>query len=440
MTIVHKRSSVAGKSPVAADLALGELAVNTTDGKIYMKKSVGGVESVLDFTKTVDGATAIGDLFYSNAPLSAPTYLPADGSAYAQSAYPELYAMLGQLNADHVLSAGGNTGSGVQMTSVAYGNGKFWGTTGGSTSVYKLYSSTDGLAWTLVHSSVLGQSIAVNGNTMVVVGQLNGSLQQISNIQYSTNGGTTWTNISNTFGATAGSDYARRVIFANGLFVMVGGSATYPNQNIATSPDGITWTRRTNPTGAALYQLAWTGSNFIIFTSSANTVLTSPDGITWTVRNVVGASSVQRAGGTNGKGVALVVDYSNNLFRSTDHGVTWAKVGVIAGVPDTVFSGNTFQIYYAGDEAGGFILPCGDSTKSYYLRSNDEGLTFEQVNTTIMLPREGAYANRALIFGGPTGSNVRMTRPYDMTTAFSTPAPASASLPGSTSKMYIRAK
>ena len=41
-TIRLKRSSLAGKVPATSDLALGEIAVNTTDGKLYLKKSDGG--------------------------------------------------------------------------------------------------------------------------------------------------------------------------------------------------------------------------------------------------------------------------------------------------------------------------------------------------------------------------------------------------------------
>lgn len=36
-----KRSAVAGKVPVVGDLALGELALNTYDGKLYTKKDNG---------------------------------------------------------------------------------------------------------------------------------------------------------------------------------------------------------------------------------------------------------------------------------------------------------------------------------------------------------------------------------------------------------------
>lgn len=45
-----KRSSVPGKVPTTADLALGEIAINTYDGKVYMKKSVSGVESIVLMT------------------------------------------------------------------------------------------------------------------------------------------------------------------------------------------------------------------------------------------------------------------------------------------------------------------------------------------------------------------------------------------------------
>lgn len=41
-TIRLKRSSLAGNAPDVADLQLGEIAVNTTDGKLYLKKSNGG--------------------------------------------------------------------------------------------------------------------------------------------------------------------------------------------------------------------------------------------------------------------------------------------------------------------------------------------------------------------------------------------------------------
>jgi hypothetical protein len=66
MGIKVKRSAVVGKAPVVADLELGELAVNTWDGKLYLRKNdgadaiveVGPVRSVAGRTGSVTLAIA----------------------------------------------------------------------------------------------------------------------------------------------------------------------------------------------------------------------------------------------------------------------------------------------------------------------------------------------------------------------------------------------
>ena len=51
--IVLKRSSSSGAVPSTSDLALGELALNTNDGKMYMKKTVSGTSSIVELTGQV---------------------------------------------------------------------------------------------------------------------------------------------------------------------------------------------------------------------------------------------------------------------------------------------------------------------------------------------------------------------------------------------------
>jgi hypothetical protein len=51
--IVLKRSASADAAPTTSDLELGELALNTYDGKIYMKKTVGGSSSIVNLSGTV---------------------------------------------------------------------------------------------------------------------------------------------------------------------------------------------------------------------------------------------------------------------------------------------------------------------------------------------------------------------------------------------------
>lgn len=72
MGIRLKRSAVPGKVPAVTDLELGELAVNTSDGKLYTKKNVSGTESIVD----VAGTATPGDGSVTTAKL-------ADGSVTA---------------------------------------------------------------------------------------------------------------------------------------------------------------------------------------------------------------------------------------------------------------------------------------------------------------------------------------------------------------------
>lgn len=68
MGIKLKRSAVAGKVPLLGDLELGELAMNTADGKLYLKKSVGGTESIVEVgnVTSVAGKTGIVTLAISD--------------------------------------------------------------------------------------------------------------------------------------------------------------------------------------------------------------------------------------------------------------------------------------------------------------------------------------------------------------------------------------
>ena len=47
-TVLHKRSATSGAQPSTSDLSLGEIGVNTYDGKLFVKKSVSGTESIIE--------------------------------------------------------------------------------------------------------------------------------------------------------------------------------------------------------------------------------------------------------------------------------------------------------------------------------------------------------------------------------------------------------
>jgi hypothetical protein len=60
MGIKLKRSAVAGKAPATTDLDLGELAVNTYDGKLYLRKN-DGTDAILEVgpVRSVAGRTGV---------------------------------------------------------------------------------------------------------------------------------------------------------------------------------------------------------------------------------------------------------------------------------------------------------------------------------------------------------------------------------------------
>ena len=55
-TIKLKRSSTTGNVPTTSQLDLGELAINTTDGKMFIKKNVSGTESIVEINEVRPGA------------------------------------------------------------------------------------------------------------------------------------------------------------------------------------------------------------------------------------------------------------------------------------------------------------------------------------------------------------------------------------------------
>lgn len=100
-TIRLKRSSLAGKVPATADLALGEIAVNTTDGKLFLKKSDGG-EFIVEVGPVVSVAGRTGAVTLARAdvglgsvdntadaakPISNATQTALDGKAAAIHAH-----------------------------------------------------------------------------------------------------------------------------------------------------------------------------------------------------------------------------------------------------------------------------------------------------------------------------------------------------------------
>lgn len=147
--------------------------------------------------------------------------------------------------------------------------------------------------------------------------------------------------------------------FGAGRFVAVGF-----NRTILTSTDGLSWTAATAPDTNFFEakSVAWTGSQFVmvgdkVFGSSTPALIaTSPDGVTWTRRNWtpgvccdVGALVRVATGG--GK---LTVAGGSTLASSADGGLTWSVDTQPAGVfPNiTGLAGNASTRVAMGVQSG----------------------------------------------------------------------------------------
>lgn len=110
-----KRTSVAGKVPTTAQLDLGELAINTTDGKLFLKKSLNSVESIVDVGSATTLAGNNGEFqFNDNGSYGASPNLSYDGFNITATDLK----LVGTLTANGSTGASGyvlsSTGSGVQ--------------------------------------------------------------------------------------------------------------------------------------------------------------------------------------------------------------------------------------------------------------------------------------------------------------------------------------
>ena len=80
-TLKLKRSAVSGNAPSTGDLALGEIAINTYDGKIFIKKD-DGTESIVTFEAgdSSNAGTIEEDSFSGNGSTTAFTLTTAPSS------------------------------------------------------------------------------------------------------------------------------------------------------------------------------------------------------------------------------------------------------------------------------------------------------------------------------------------------------------------------
>ncbi len=227
----------------------------------------------------------------------------------------------------------------ASWTAIAFGNGKFIAAAVSGA----FMSSTDGITWaayTATNLAFTPGAIMFANNVWVAVSS------NSTASAFSTDGITWTTSVSQ---ATTG---LVSLAYGNGVFVGVGNATSL---NIMTSANGGgSWTTRTG-VGTALRGVAWSPTLGLFVAVGTNFAISSPDGITWTSRtpastatwnNVVWDSTNAVFVAVNGSTTSLQVATSANgtswATNSTDTAVSgWRYVAAGAGITVGVLAGSS---------------------------------------------------------------------------------------------------
>lgn len=262
----------------------------------------------------------------------------------------------------------------TNIKDIEYGGGVYT-LTAYDGSVFRMYTSTDMLAWTS-RQAITGctpYQLKYAASLWVVVGDGASG----SNIYTSTDPTSTWT------ARTSGLTNVGCVEYSTGLslWVVASQSAT-ANQQVATAPsNGVTWTAQTTSVSGLLGSIATNGTRITI---RGTQYLTTTNGTTWVNSGLSGnlptGSGANPQGFTYASGLWVSTPSSNGYVTTSTDGLVYAQTSVDStGIGSDVFAGvnQGTSIYYTGTswlvfgsttgEIARSTTITGDSTISYAL-------------------------------------------------------------------------
>ena len=283
-----------------------------------------------------DGVTWLSQAEGLSYGLNAVAYGTASGTFAAVGNYGDIYTYKSGLVVKRAQI-------GYDLYDVSYGNGTFvavgsHGAVVTSTNTAKNKNqNNEGTAWTLRPSGITETlSSVVFGNGTFVAGGVD--------LVLTSPDGITWTKRS--FGTPASTGKIR---FDGGRFILVGSDGV-----ILASPDGITWTTAVPAAPAGIGRLASSGSMLVATGSSRGTVLTSSDGAHWAA-HYLPDRTVSLTGLAYGK--ELFVGIGSGYFgdpaavMTSSDGVNWTRrdIGTYSSLNDIAFGNDAFVIVTSGD-------------------------------------------------------------------------------------------
>ena len=280
---------------------------------------------------TVDGA--VGILFdgYSLSGVSRlPVNLPFDSLQSLSFANGQFFAGSSNIlsSSDGIAWYGSN--SFVDITSVAYGNGVYVGSSPNYGAVY----STDGIGWTNTSVNVsFSVGHLVFGDGVFVAAGYSGLNSEI----FTSVDGVNWTLRSSYVGR-----FFESIAYGNQMFVTVGAQG-----DVFSSPDGIHWTLRNSTTQNALWKVTFGNGRFVAV-GDEGTIITSADGINWSAINTAAFNSYALTSVAGGGGRYDVVG-EGGLILASSNATTWTAIS----------SSVTPQPLYSCASGGGIVVSVG---------------------------------------------------------------------------------
>jgi len=243
---------------------------------------------------------------------------------------------------------------------VVYGNGRYVAAAEELGAKGAIYSSEDGLTWTLRFSDNTSWGLSLNYSAGQFAGIGGSGMVDISS------DGITWSSASlpsNLFDRGAIGANGQAITYGNGVYVTVGD--TNGVGNILTSSDGFIWTSHSiNPApGGRITGVVWGGSGFVAIGNNDGLEYTSATGSgLWSRSSLPGGSSI-----SYGNGLYIVpLNAKTNLLSR--NGTTWS-------LQSTGLTNQLGAVTYAH---GLFLAQCGVSSSGGYLVTSTDGTNWIQ--------------------------------------------------------------
>jgi hypothetical protein len=240
-----KRSAVPGRIPSVDQLQLGEVALNTYDGKLYLKQNVDGAEQVINVGETAslaDTASFALDALFATSAGSADTASYSDFAVTASYVRNAISASFSS-TASYVLSTGTSTSSSFAATASSADNFTVRGTLTAQTIVAQtITSSTEFITGSTRFGSQLSNTHQFTGSVSVT-----GSL--------SVGGNLIATSFSGSGANLTGIDTIEKVFYVaeDGSDTNDGKSLSFPFRTIKAATIAASASRAANP-GLPVYR------------------------------------------------------------------------------------------------------------------------------------------------------------------------------------------